>query len=144
MRHDVVDHRVLAACHAVDGAVGEPGERHGERIDALPLRAPLLGDGLGQRLRRQSENRLAGRPHRLAVEQEGAARVAPILDGHVSVEALRQAGLSLRAIGSALAGVRHSRCPQRFGVLVLAGFDGTSSARSGASLLDFATRASFS
>ena len=70
MRHDVVDHRLLAPDHAVDGAVGDPGERHGERIDALTLRAPLLGDRLGQRRRRQSQSRLAGSPYRLAVELE--------------------------------------------------------------------------
>ena len=70
MRHDVIDHSLLAPDHAVDGAVGDPGQRHGERIDALTLRAPLLGDRLGKRPRRQSQSRLAGSSYRLAVELE--------------------------------------------------------------------------
>src|SRR3989337_468193 len=43
---NVVDDRLLTPRHAVDG---ELGERHGRWIDALPLRAPLPGNSLGQR-----------------------------------------------------------------------------------------------
>jgi len=99
MRRDILDHRLLAAGHAVDGAVGELGERHGGWIDALPLCAPFVGDGLGQRPRRQHERRLARRPYTLPVEEQGRASRL-ILDGNALVEPARKTQFFLRGIGS--------------------------------------------
>ena len=67
---DVVEDRALVALHAVDDAVGEPGERHRLRIDALALSAPFLGDRLALAPWSAGEGCLARRAHWLAVEQQ--------------------------------------------------------------------------
>ena len=45
---EIIENRAFAAPYPVNGAIGEFGQPHRLRIDALSLRPPFLRDGLGQ------------------------------------------------------------------------------------------------
>ena len=59
---------------AVDRGVGEPGQRHGARIDPLALRIPFVRDRLGEAGRRHRQIGPARRLHRPAVERDAVTR----------------------------------------------------------------------
>ncbi len=85
---DVGAHLGLATRNAVDGGVGEPGQRHRSWVDALALRRPLRRDSLCQASGRQRQPPLGRRAHRLAVEEHAEGALSS-LHRHRLVEPLR-------------------------------------------------------
>ena len=85
---EVVEHRRFPPPHPINGDIGELGQPHRLRIDALFLRAPFLRDGVCKRLRRHGQLRLGWRADQLVVEQNGNALVFG-RRGDLFVKALR-------------------------------------------------------
>ena len=65
---DVVDDRIGPVDHSLGDAVGEPRQRHGQRIDDVGLRVPFGGNAIGNLRGRCQQCTARRRAYRFAIK----------------------------------------------------------------------------